>query len=35
MMAFLLNFLSKNIIVFVYNIHQNEYAPEAACNSCF
>ena len=35
MMAFLLIAISKDIIGSVCNIHQNEYAPEAACNSWF
>jgi len=35
MMAFLLNFLSKDIIVFVYNIHLNGYIRETGYNSRF
>ena len=34
-MAFLLIAVSKDIIDSVCNIHQNEYAPEVAYNSCF
>ena len=34
-MAFLLNFLSEDIIVFVYNIHLNEHIRETGYNSCF
>ena len=35
MMAFLLNFLSEDIIVFVYNIHLNGHIRETGYNSRF
>ncbi len=35
MMAFLLNFLSEDIIVFVYNIHLNGHMRETGYNSRF
>jgi len=34
-MAFLLNFLSEDIIVFVYNIHLNGHIRETGHNSYF
>lgn len=35
MMAFLLNYLPEDIIIFVYNIHLNGHIRGTGYNSCF